>query len=336
MAKTKIEWADVVWNPVTGCNKVSEGCKNCYAERISNRFWGERKFTDIVWNPGRLDDPLSLKKPRRVFVNSMGDLFHERVPDKFLDQVFARMAIARSHTFIVLTKRPKRMLDYFNRWTNGGWATDINRIWPLPNVWIGVSAEDQQTADERIPLLLKTPAAVRFVSVEPMLEAVDLEYPGYLEGANEVDDIGCHYASPALDWVICGGEGGPGARPMHPDWARSLRDQCNEANMPFFFKGWGNWWPKCPQYSDTDSVERFDGEHPNAEYEARHEICLENDGSISQEWDVDIPIIQGWQPIPGLNPWWMLDIGKKQSGRLLDGREWNEFPGDRHDRNDAA
>jgi protein gp37 len=256
VTKTSIEWATDVWNPVTGCNKVSQGCKNCYAETIANRFWATqyppnedgspRKFTDVRLHPERLEDPLKWKKPRRVFVNSMSDLFHESVPVKFIDLVFGYMAAAHQHTFMILTKRPMRMLDYVSgvaydkqldrtktnqRWQLSDTWRDIPTV--LPNVWLGVSVEDQKTADERIPILLETPAAVRFVSYEPALGPVDLNKK---ELFCETWSRGGYTIGTYLDWIIMGGESGPGARPMHPDWARSVRDQCQAAGVPFFFK----------------------------------------------------------------------------------------------------
>jgi protein gp37 len=227
---TKIEWCrgedgaeGKTWNPVTWCTKVSAGCKNCYAEGVANRFWGDRKFTDVRTHADRLDEPLRWRKPRRVFVNSMSDLFHEYVPDEFIDRVFAVMSLAPQHTFQVLTKRPRRMREYVRSRTaeqcllaadegrargvmaeeprlsffarallgsiNGGVS---KRDWPLPNVWLGVSCEDQKSADERIPLLLRTPAAVRFLSCEPLIGPVDLAGWG---AAIVADDF--HAAQPA-------------------------------------------------------------------------------------------------------------------------------------------
>lgn len=173
---TAIEWTDETWNPVTGCTKVSAGCKNCYAEGVADRFWGERKFTDVRTHPDRLYAPMSWRKPRRVFVNSMSDLFHEDVPFHFIDDVFGVMLQAKQHTFQVLTKRPERMLE----WAGSANARHDDILGgldgknPIPNLWLGVSAEDQATFDKRVPLLLKTPAAVRFVSMEPLLAAVDV------------------------------------------------------------------------------------------------------------------------------------------------------------------
>ena len=238
----KIEWCDETWNPISGCTKVSAGCANCYAERMAKRFVRKgisgrngRKikalhFRSVLLHPDSLDRPLRWKKPRRVFVCSMGDLFHEDVPDEFIKRVWSVMAEAQRHTFMVLTKRPERMLAHLAGEQRRGWKRD----WP--NIWLGVSAEDQRTADERIPLLLQTPAAVRFVSVEPMLGPVDFrKVPGFnLAGQAGVDLL-------RNFWVICGGESGPGARPMNPQWPRDLRDQCKAAGVPFLFKQWGEW-----------------------------------------------------------------------------------------------
>ena len=189
MASSKIEWTDETWNPVSGCEKVSEGCRNCYAETIAHRFWGDRPFTEVRCHPERLDAPVHWKKPRRVFVNSMSDLFHEDVPDEFIDKVFAVMALTPQHTYQVLTKRPERMrlycsgtdrpskvakaIDVLEQARNiiecRQWVVETALTWPLPNCWKGVSIEDQHTADKRIPILLRTPAAVRWISAEPLL-----------------------------------------------------------------------------------------------------------------------------------------------------------------------
>lgn len=226
MSKTKIEWATDVWNPTVGCTKLSAGCKNCYAERIFNRFhrWPRfppyEKFSEVRCYPEKLDQPLHWKKPRRIFVDSMSDLFHEDVSSLFIDQVFETMHLAWWHTFLILTKRAERMWDYISR------RYIPNQLAVLPNVWLGVSIESQPTADNRITWLLKTPAAVRFVSVEPMLEGINLRR--WLTITAQRDFM--------LDWVICGCESGPGARPMDLDWARVLRDQCQAAGVPFFLK----------------------------------------------------------------------------------------------------
>lgn len=240
MTKTSIEWADEVWNPTTGCTKVSEGCRHCYAERVAGRFWKDRKFSEVRMHPERLEEPLHWRNPRRVFVDSMTDLFHPAVPFEFIDQVFMAMASARTshHKFLILTKRPDRMLKYIESFKNSrGWyRRESDGIafgkWPLPNVWLGVSTEDQKAADARIPLLLQTPAAVRFISVEPMLESINIK--PYLYGWHS--DPRPPEKDPGIDWVICGAESGPGARPFNMDWSRSLRDQCQNAGVPFFFK----------------------------------------------------------------------------------------------------
>lgn len=286
---TTIEWTDAVWNPVTGCNKVSPGCKNCYAERIFHRPYPGRAFTDVRMHPERLDQPLHWRKPRRIFVNSMSDLFHETVSEEFVGHVFAVMSRCPQHTFQVLTKRPADMLDLIGNATNR-WGPFQDTVvkdgkgeeWPLPNVWLGVSVEDQKTADERIPILLNTPAALRFVSYEPALESIDLAYYLFEDYTDVPGKIGRDWTE-SLDWVIAGGESGPHARPAHPDWFRQIRDQCAAASVPFFFKQWGEFSPDRP-------------------------IQIARDDAFQQS---------GWP---------MYRIGKKRAGRLLDGKEYNQFP----------
>lgn len=275
--KTKIEWATHTWNPVTGCTPISEGCEHCYAARMVKRLAGRCGYPkDDPFRPGtfhadKLNDPLKIKKPSLFFVCSMGDLFHEAVKDELIDMAFAVMATAKHHTFILLTKRPQRMLNY----CTGGWQPRLiphlrmlektpedegvslhTRNMALPNVWLGVTAENQARADERIPILLSIPAAVRFVSVEPMLGPVDLNRAGAI-WADMNGSIRPEYQQPCrtIDWVICGGETGPGARPMHPDWARSLRDQCKSASVPFFFKSMGDWWRNTHGYARCDKIQ---------------------------------------------------------------------------------
>lgn len=236
---TKIEWTDTTWNPVTGCSKVSAGCKHCYAEGIAKRFWGDRKFTDVQTHPKRLEQPLHWKKPRRIFVNSMSDLFHDDVPTHFIVSVMAVAEKCPQHTFQVLTKRPKRMLEFF----------DVEMCCPAPNnVHLGVSVEDQPTADERIPLLLQTPAAVRFVSCEPLLGPIDFgvdDGPACCDGGTAESPCGCHGAhfifpmDENINWIIVGGESGPGCRSMDVEWARSIHEQCVAANVPLFVKQLG-------------------------------------------------------------------------------------------------
>ncbi len=270
---TGIEWTDATWNPVRGCERVSPGCENCYAERVAARFSGPgmpyeglaimgangpRWTREVAFISGKLDQPLRWRKPRRIFVNSMSDLFQRKLDVRDIDQVFAVMALSPQHTFQVLTKRADRMRAYLNDpnvWPRVSAAAhaisltlpksrreDWLMISPLPNVWLGVSAEDQQRADERIPLLLETPAAVRFVSYEPALGPVDLgdylpvcrEKPGTC-GAAQQYHCGCQYPT-QLHWVIAGAESGHGARPMNEDWVRSVRDQCAAAGTAFFYK----------------------------------------------------------------------------------------------------
>lgn len=293
MINSKIEWTDSTWNPITGCTPVSEGCRNCYAKGIAKRFPVVHGglFSEIRFHEDRLMQPLKWKKPRKIFVCSMGDLFHEDVQVQWLNEVFRVIQNCRQHTFIVLTKRPERAKSYLR-------SVASCRAWPeddvvFPNVWLGVTAENQEQADKRIPILLDTPAAVRVVSVEPMLGYVDLDIPietGYGSG------FGLSTALGYIDGVLCGGESGPNARPMHPDWARSLRDQCVAAGVPFFFKQWGEWTPftQLGWVDDSSKIEHLRG--PDA--------------------------VHGDDPCP------VYRVGKKAAGRLLDGREWNELPGD--------
>jgi len=223
---TKIEWTDETWNPVTGCTKVSPGCAHCYAERIAHRF-GAKPYlpgkAEIVLHPERLEMPLRWKKPRMIFVNSMSDLFHEDVPDEFLADVLNIMSVAEWHVFQVLTKRPERMQRVLSILAANSTALGVP-FWPRPNIWLGASVENQRMADARIPLLLETPAVVRFVSCEPLLGPIDLS-TDLLWGRDD-----------GIDWVIVGAESGPKARPMDEDWVRSIRDQCIEAGVPLFYK----------------------------------------------------------------------------------------------------
>ena len=251
---TRIEWTEETWNPIVGCSKCSPGCKHCYAERMALRqasmaleksaspdvTRGQGRYVAVIgpdgkWNGATAIDkgedinselckPMRCKKPRRFFVCSMGDLFHENVLDYEIEQVCRVQYHAPQHNYIWLTKRPDQMrdfiLDYFG---NDG---------PGENVWCGVTVCNQEEADEKIPILIDIPADVRFISIEPMLDLIDLQYPTF-NGADSLHSL------PGLNWVIVGGESGPGARPMHPDWARKIRDQCADAMVPFFFKQWG-------------------------------------------------------------------------------------------------
>jgi protein gp37 len=310
---TAIEWTDATWNPVTGCSVVSPGCTNCYAMRLAGtrlKHHPTRAGLTIdtkagpVWNGQvrlnreALHQPLGWKRPRMIFVCAHGDLFHEAVPDEWIDQVFAVMALCPQHTFQVLTKRSARMRAYIarlaERWENldgegfGQLAADLTRSpcaagaieevsFPLPNVWLGVSAEDQRRYDDRRRHLDGTPAALKFWSIEPMLGPINM-----------------HIQFVKPDWVIVGGESGPGARPMHPDWARSIRDQCAAADVPFFFKQWGAF---------------------RALTKAEHgQAC-------------GATLVHGADPHDPDS--YMLPAPKKAAGRLLDGVEHSAFPAPR-------
>lgn len=364
MAKSSIEWTDATWNPIAGCSKVSAGCKNCYAERMAKRLiaMGKEKYVGTVDAQGRwtgkinfdeaaLVAPLRWKKPRMVFVNSMSDLFHEAVPDKFIDRVFAVMALCPQHTFQVLTKRPERMAVYLAElavgprvlerieWTGAKMVEDGDRFhvdqWPLPNVWLGGSVENQEQADKRIPKLLECPAAVRFLSCEPLLGAVRVD-DIYHYGAILKPLVGLRWEQradgfhlfpkargPKIDWVICGGESGPNARPMHPDWARGLRDQCQAAEVRFFFKQWGiaREFIRDDGLSGCEEVEAFGGRADYILSQARNPFFMARDGRV----------FASREAIPDELPARLMErLGKKGSGRLLDGREWNELPTEGH------
>lgn len=284
---TKIEWTDATWNPIRGCSRVSSGCEHCYAERQASRFSGpgqpfEGLARDGRWTgrveliPEKLSEPLRWRKPRRVFVNSMSDLFHEGLTFEDVAAIFGVMAASPTHTFQVLTKRPAAMRRWFDRVESQGESPDTvvqrqafrkigegfplhpvkgtlkSHPWPLPNVHLGVSVEDQATADVRIPLLLQTPAAVRFVSVEPMLGPVDIDQMWIplwwrpspstaLASGMVTPDMPAwtRIGGAALDWVIVGGESGPNARPCEVGWIRSIVEQCRAAMVPCFVKQLG-------------------------------------------------------------------------------------------------
>jgi protein gp37 len=361
MTKTNIEWTEESWNPIVGCSILTPGCTNCYAMKmaarieamnlqaretershgtkktIATQYDGTTKTVNgnAVWT-GKLAPagdnillaPLKRKKPTTYFVNSMGDLFHDDVPDAWIDRVFAVMALSPQHTFQVLTKRAARMRDYFARVapepytldpkgfegvTDAEWHAAIERGWPLDNLWLGVSAERQQEADERIPHLLQTPAAVRFISAEPLLGPIDLTNVR-IDNEEELSKVNAltgdegrtlrRIGGPQLDWVIAGGESGHDARPMHPAWPRALRDQCAAAGVPFFFKQWGEWHPR----RDDDDRQGI----------AEH--CLAINGAISRGDE----LIGG-----GVRPRWiaMDRLGKGRAGRLLDGVTHDAMPG---------
>jgi protein gp37 len=225
--KSAIEWTDATWNPVTGCTKVSPGCAHCYAERFAERFRGvpghpfEQGFDIKLW-PERLTLPLRWKEPRRIFVNSMSDLFHEAIPKEFIEKIFEVMTQTNQHVFQVLTKRAERMAA----WTCSKFSDSRRRKrWPA-HIWLGVSVENQRFTS-RIRHLQETPALIRFLSVEPLLGPVNLE-GSMLQGVH---------------WVIVGGESGPRARPVRPEWVSKIREQCERHHVPFFFKQWGAYDP---------------------------------------------------------------------------------------------
>jgi protein gp37 len=345
---SKIEWTDATWNVVTGCEKVSPGCDRCYAETFAERWRGipghhfENGF-DITLRPERLDLPFKWRKPRKVFVNSMSDLFHKDIPTEYIAKVFAIMALTPQHTYQILTKRHGRMRSLLS---DADFEKQVDRAlltmpeasnskltgrswplpkpgWPLPNVWLGVSVEDQKRADLRIPALVDTAAAVRFLSCEPLLGPVDLTAwmpEGHAAWRCQGPDCRRFYSGPLqqhcpdcgreghwtgshtgngrpngqpIGWVIAGGESGHGARPMSPDWARSLRDQCQKAGVAYLFKQWG-------EYQPTGYMA----------IGARQKGC----------------VFVG-DPIDDLgHRWEMRRVGKGKAGRELDGRTWEEFP----------
>lgn len=272
----EIAWADLSWDPLAGCTRKSAACRHCYAEALTARFsrpgeWGhgfaEAGADGAAWTGqiGLVDDrltlPLEIETPSRIFVNSLSDLFHESLPNETIDSIFAIMALEPRHVFQVLTKRPKTAQPYlsdpatpgrierrmaeFGR--TGDEATSIG-CWPLPNVWLGVTAENQKEAARRIPLLLETPAAVRWIAAEPLLERIDvrswLREPGV-----ELEKRG-----PKLDWIVAGGEIGTEAQACHPDWARSLRDQCAQSGTPFFWTSWGAHTPPGEGRDEDESL----------------------------------------------------------------------------------
>lgn len=307
-SKTAISWTQATWNPTVGCSLMSAGCTNCYAMRMAARIEmmggkAARTYSGLtktvngnaVWSgvvrldPAALLKPLKWRKPRLIFVNSMSDLFHPALSSADIDQVVAVMALCDQHVFQALTKRPDRMRDYLNdpatrsrvelraEMIRPGFRV---RSWPLENLWCGTSIENQAVANERLPILLSVQAAVRFLSIEPLLGPVSL-----------IRDVGLDAAA-RIDWVIVGGESGPGARPMHPDWARDLRDECQQARIPFFFKQSGQFSPQRPA-------------------QKRPAIGLMMDGR------------QVAPGMPGSVTLW--SVGKKDDDEL-DGRLWRDMP----------
>lgn len=241
---TKIQWTDATWNPVTGCSPISEGCLNCYAARLAKRLAGLFGYPKddpfrVTFHLDRLDKPLEWKKPRKIFVCSMGDLFHDDVNEKWIGRVIGHIAAAHWHTFIILTKRPRNALEFCHAIAHYPKGDESKKPIPglPPNLHFGITAENQKRADERIPILLQIPAAVKFISVEPMLSEIHLGKIPKLTFLDHTDGPGnLKITMPELHWVICGAETGPGARPMDPYWARNLRDQAKAAGVPFFMK----------------------------------------------------------------------------------------------------
>ena len=407
---TSIEWADKTWSPIIGCDRVSPGCDSCYAittahirtsnphPAIAAAFAGTTHKNNgrIDWTgrinqlEDRLTQPLSWKKPAKVFVNSQSDLFHKNVDTDFIAKVFAIMALTPQHTYQVLTKRHARMRAVLTDTCTCGnghapgthlrsrmaWAVskaNPNRIpgvpndaeqrvndapWPLPNAWLGVSVENQKWADIRIPALLDTPAAIRFLSCEPLLGPIDLfgpivpgrgrpkltywldGRPGW--GPEQTDDRGRIYqqiaVGPRIDWVIVGGESGRKARAMHPDWARSLRDQCTTADIPYFFKQWGEWGPApfivrvCDPHTGWQGTDE-ELAAAKADSEARGATHVHTGHSRDENGERSY-----WLHEIGHKPWSLERVGlpegtaairrwgKKRAGRELDGRTWDQFP----------
>lgn len=247
--KTKIDWCDATWNPITGCTPCSPGCDHCYAKRMAERFpqtHGYRlggdidelapvPFSTVAFHPDRLDQPLHWRSPRRIFVCSMGDLFHADVRTEWIGAVFRIVALCPQHTFMVLTKRPGAMRLRMTSWIGAHFGVCPERpmgtAMPLPNLWLGVTVCNQQEADAKLPMLMDTPTALRFVSIEPMLEELGISQ--FLPRP-----VRCG-TRPTLDWVICGGETGPGARKMRWEWANEIWHKCRDAGVPFFYKGVG-------------------------------------------------------------------------------------------------
>lgn len=329
--KSKIEWTEATWNPIRGCSRISEGCRNCYAEVTANRFKSEgQPYEGLIARSGQwngtikfidagLHQPLRWRRPRMIFVNSMSDLFHENLHIEQIAKIFAVMCLAHWHTFQVLTKRAERMHEVLTNPEFYGKvlkaADEIRTAFPKinigisdpiinppKNVWLGVSVEDQPTARSRIISLIRTPAALRWISAEPLIGPVDIE--DLIKASN-------HLAR-GIDWVVVGGESVPGksghnslARPMHPDWARALRDQCLKAGIPFFFKQWGSYSYDYdrerddPDWRDCSNVQRKPGRWVN---------------------------ISGHHGFHGERVHYAQYVGKKKSGRILDGRTWDEYP----------
>lgn len=405
---TRIEWADSTINPLVGCSKISPACNHCYAERMAARMVHNpavaHRYAGTVDAHGKwtgkinvipnelLEKARRMRRPRRIFVGSMSDLFHPRVPAGHIARIFTQMAIVGHHTYMLLTKRPDRMREMLSqqdmqdavrsnvlRWRDEADLPPQDFRWPLPNVWLGTTVEDQARADERVPELLATPGALHFVSCEPLLGPVDLRkwLPGSWEcsltcgyrqhewpeqwfcgtcGYENSDDgawgdpetcpeCGCgdspqtpcpmcglpmyndHPDTPYLRWVIAGGETGPGARPAHPDWFRSLRDQCAEAidpsarleyRVPFFFKSWGEWLPAPEGQFNSFKYPHQGYLSPDLPYD---ELPGPSGANGEGLWGPEKLIAAGCAHV--------VRVGKAISGRLLDGVEHNSIPAGR-------
>lgn len=354
---TDIEWTEATWNPITGCSVASPGCSHCYAMSLAgtrlqhhpSRIGLTREVNgnfawtgEVRFNEQWLTQPLRWRRARHIFVVAHGDLFHERVPDEWIDRVFAVMAMAPQHTFQVLTKRAARMRQWFDLnddgddrlvrvaqaagqlMEDGDTALDVTMRgpWPLPNVWLGVSCERQIEADVRVPDLLATPAAVRWVSAEPLLGPIDFtnikcpyedcaDRHVYCRVDGTFDGLDSPFGSwRHINWIVVGGESGQRARPMHPDWARSIRDQCAAAGVPYFFKQWGAWSPYAlipgSNLGDLVRAGLVRITHPTGQ----------SDFEVFSE--------TGRNTIRGSV--YMQRVGKNAAGRLLDGRNWDEMP----------
>lgn len=354
-----IEWTEATWNPITGCSIATPGCTHCYAMKLAGTrlrnhpsragltkdtkngpVWtGEVRMND--GHGGSIDfltEPLRWRRPRKIFVCAHADLFHENVPDDWIDRVFAIMALAPWHTYQVLTKRSDRMLAYMTQATAPGRVFGLlGQLMPgkkgvggaieqaanlivgrtalaMPHVWLGVSVEDQRRANQRVPDLLQTPAAVRWLSMEPLLGPVDLRHISTMRwrGAEVLNALNgvlegmfgdyCPTRTPYLDWIVVGGESGPGARPMHPDWVRKIRDDCAATGVPFHFKQWGSW--------------RVLGwEH------ARSKLLITKAGRLVQKKDAD-----QHRDVKGQGLIEVERVSKKEAGRRLDGRTHDGVP----------
>lgn len=324
---TAIEWTDATWNPIIGCSVVSPGCTNCYAMRLAGtrlRNHPTRQGLTIdtkagpVWNgevrlnEDELRAPLRWKRPRNIFVCAHADLFADQVSDRWIDKVFATMVDAPQHTYQVLTKRAGEAKTYVDDFPARRRAWDCHAAlddaaWPLPNLHLGVSVEDQTRADLRIPVLLKTPAAKRWISAEPLLGPLDLR-PWLSD----------------LDWVVVGGESGPGSRPMHPDWVKQIRDDCRAAGVPFLFKQWGNWMPvsQMPDGMSDDLYHPPPARDPEGIRRCKVANTVLNRDGHQPEWND--PTHYRHREGSML----MFEVGKKAAGRLLDGVEHNGMPGE--------